>query len=229
MMSAEAGMRLNADFAQRVVIDTRTMAWTASPSAGVERKMLDRIGGEEARATSIVRYAPGSAFATHDHQRGEEFLVLDGVFSDEHGDYPAGTYVRNPDGSRHAPFSKPGCTILVKLRQFAESDTRQAVVDTSNGPWKSRGLPGLSAMTLHEHGSETVRLVRFEPGARITDDPHPGGEEVLVLEGVLQDEYGRYPAGTWLRQPDGSRHAPFSDEGCVLWVKRGHLPPRDGR
>lgn len=223
-----ASMKINADFAKRVQVDTAAMHWIASPSGGVERKMLDRIGDEQARATSIVRYVPGSRFTAHEHPLGEEFYVLDGVFSDEHGDYPAGTYVRNPDGSRHAPYSDPGCTIFVKLRQFAVDDQRQAVIDTRSGAWKSRGLSGLSAMTLHEQGRETVRLVRFEPGAAIADDPHPGGEEVLVIEGTLQDEFGHYPPGTWLRQPNGSRHAPFSETGCLLWVKRGHLPPADG-
>lgn len=219
-------MKLHADFSQRVVLHTNAMDWIASPAGGVERKMLDRIGEEKARATSIVRYAAGSAFPEHEHPLGEEFFVLEGVFSDEHGDYPAGTYVRNPDGTRHSPFSKEGCTILVKLRQFTAGDDRQFSIDTCTGEWQPRGLPGLSAMPLHEFGEETVRLVKFEPGARVEDDPHPGGEELLVLEGVLRDEHGTYPQGTWLRQPDGSRHAPWSEEGCVLWVKRGHLPTK---
>ena len=75
---------------------------------GVDRRPLDRIGEEVARATSIVRYAPGSRFSAHTHGGGEEFIVLDGVFQDEHGDYPPGTYVRNPPGTRHTPGSEPG-------------------------------------------------------------------------------------------------------------------------
>ena len=218
-------MKLHADFSKRVEINTNEMEWIASPAGGVDRKMLDRIGDEKARATSIVRYAADSAFPEHEHPLGEEFYVLEGVFSDEHGDYPAGTYVRNPDGTRHSPFSKDGCTILVKLRQFEQTDDRHFSINTATADWKPRGLPGLSVIHLHEHETETVRLVKFDPGARVEDDPHPGGEELLVLEGTLNDEHGNYPAGTWLRQPDGSRHSPWSDDGCVLWVKRGHLPP----
>ena len=218
-------MKLHADFSKRAQWDTNAMEWIASPAGGVELKMLDRIGEEKARATSIVRYATNSGFPEHEHPMGEEFLVLEGVFSDEHGDYPAGTYIRNPDGTRHSPFSKEGCTILVKLRQFEPGDNRQFAVDTNTSEWVPRGKPGLSAMALHEFGDETVRLVKFEPSAKVEHDPHPGGEEVLVLKGVLKDEHGLYPSGTWLRQPDGSKHAPWSDEGCVLWVKRGHLPP----
>ena len=111
-------MALNADFGARVVIDTRVAPWIASPEPGVERKLLDRVGGEVARATSIVRYGPGSAFASHEHTLGEEFLVLAGTFADEGGEYPTGTYVRNPPGSRHRPFSTSGCELFVKLRQF---------------------------------------------------------------------------------------------------------------
>ena len=215
---------INADFSQRVVIDTTAQPWAPSPEPGVDRRPLDRVGGEVARATSLVRYAPGSSFAAHEHGGGEEFLVLEGVFSDEHGDYPAGTYVRNPLGSSHRPFSREGCTLFVKLRQFAPGDGERMVIDTTvEAAWSDVSERGLSRIALHRHGDEKVALVRFAPGARLPDDPHPGGEEVFVLEGVLSDEAGDYPAGTWVRDPAGSAHAPFSEEGCVIYVKEGHL------
>ena len=113
---------INADFGQRVLLHIADMPWIASPAAGVERRMLDRVGAEVARATSIVKYAPGSAFPRHTHTGGEEFLVLEGVFQDEHGDWPAGSYVRNPPTSSHTPGSEPGCVIFVKLWQFDPSD-----------------------------------------------------------------------------------------------------------
>ena len=217
-------MRINADYAERVVIDTNTRDWVPTPWIGVYRMMLDRIGDEVALATTIVRYARNSNVEAHTHDKGEEFFVLEGVFEDEHGSYPAGTYVRNPPGSHHTPKSEGGCKIFVKLRHFAEDDGRRIVIDTKAGEWQQREeRPGLSTLPLHEHRAERVYLVRFEAGAKVDDDPHPGGEEVLVLEGVLKDEHGTYPAGTWLRQPDGSRHAPHSEGGCLLWVKRGHL------
>jgi hypothetical protein len=98
-------MELNADFSRRVAVHAARLPWVASPMAGVERRMLDRIGNEIARATSIVRYAPGSHFSPHTHGGGEEFFVLQGIFRDEQGEYPAGTYVRNPPTSRHTPGS----------------------------------------------------------------------------------------------------------------------------
>ncbi|PTS82374.1 cupin [Pseudomonas sp. HMWF032] len=217
-------MQLNADFSQRALIRAADSPWVASPMPGVERRMLDRIGDEVARATSIVRYAAGSHFSAHHHPGGEEFLVLEGVFSDERGDYPAGTYVRNPIGSHHAPFSREGCTIFVKLMQFDVADDQPVVIDSTQAQWRSGLVPGLQVLPLHQHGTEHVALVRWAPGTYFNAHRHWGGEEILVLEGTFQDEFGDYPAGSWLRSPHLSQHTPFSEAGCLIWVKTGHLP-----
>lgn len=217
-------MQLNADFSQRALIRPDDSPWLASPMPGVERRLLDRIGEEVARATSIVRYAAGAHFSAHQHPGGEEFLVLEGVFSDERGDYPAGTYVRNPIGSQHAPFSRDGCTILVKLMQFDPADDQHVVVDSNRAEWRQGLVPGLQVLPLHQHGTEHVALVRWAPGTYFNAHRHWGGEEILVLEGTFQDEFGDYPAGSWLRSPHLSQHTPFSEQGCLIWVKTGHLP-----
>jgi len=221
MMSNEL---VNADFADRVVIATDTLPWTPSPQAGVERRLLDRIGGEVARATSLVRYAKASAFPAHQHGLGEEFLVLDGVFSDEHGDYPTGTYVRNPPGSQHTPRTGPGCTILVKLRQMTPTETARLVVDTSVAKWQD-DAPGLTRLPLYEAAGagERVALERLAPGALLPDADCPGGEEIFLLSGQLKDEHGKYDAGTWIRNPPGFRRSLSSPHGATYWVKRGHL------
>ena len=217
-------MDLNSDFDQRVVQSAHDAVWNASPLPGVKRRMLDRIGEEVARATSIVRYAAGSHFDRHVHGGGEEILVLEGVFSDEHGDYPAGAYLRNPPGTSHAPFSRDGCTLFVKLRQFALDDTAPVCIDTATGTWYPGLVPGLSVMPLHEHDGVSTALVRWAPDARFNAHTHPGGEEILVLEGVFRDEDGDYPAGTWLRNPRWSRHAPFTGpEGALIYVKVGAI------
>ena len=217
-------MRLNADFSLPVVIRPGDAPWVASPLPGVERQMLDRIGEELARATSIVRYAPGSQFSAHSHPGGEEFLVLEGVFSDERGDYPAGTYVRNPIGSRHTPFSREGCTIFVKLMQFAVEDTAEVVVNHHHAAWQPGAAPGLDELVLHRFATEQVLLQRCPAGTTGAPRHYPGGAEYLVLQGCLQDERGTYPAGSWLRCPPGFTHTPCSSEGCLLWCKTGHLP-----
>jgi anti-sigma factor ChrR (cupin superfamily) len=218
---------VNADFAQRVVLATDTMPWIPSPQAGVERRLLDRIGGEVARATSLVRYTPASAFPAHGHALGEEFFVLDGVFSDEHGDYPAGTYVRNPPGSHHTPRTAPGCVIFVKLRQMQPSGEPRVVIDTNAAHWRPGDASGHQRLRLH-HASETaerVMLERLEPGADIAEVDCPDGEEIFLLSGSLKDQYGSYGAGTWIRNPAGFRHSLESEDGATYWVKRGHLRP----
>ena len=217
-------MDLHANLLQTVRLDTHSLPWLPSPMAGVERRLLDRQGGEVARATSIVRYAPSSRFERHSHGGGEEILVLEGTFSDEQGDYPAGTYLRNPPGSSHAPFSAAGCTLFVKLRQMHPADQRRLVVDTRQDLWRPGLVEGLEVLPLHAHGSEQVALVRWAPGSTFPAHGHPGGEEILVLEGVFQDDQGRCPAGSWLRHPPGSAHRPWSESGCTIWVKTGHLP-----
>jgi anti-sigma factor ChrR (cupin superfamily) len=217
-------MNVNSDFDQRVVQSARDSVWTASPLPGVDRRMLDRVGEEVARATSIVRYAAGSRFARHVHDGGEEILVLDGVFSDEHGDYPAGAYLRNPPGTSHAPFSRDGCTLFVKLWQFAADDTQPVYIDTSTAPWHPGLVHGLSVLPLHEHDGVSTALVRWAPETRFNTHTHPGGEEILVLDGVFRDEEGEYGIGTWLRNPRRSRHTPVTGpEGALIYVKVGAI------
>ena len=223
MSATASALRVNADFSQRVVVRPRPEDWVASPQPGVTRLMLDRVGAEVARATSLVRYAPRSTFPAHTHGGGEEILVLEGTFSDEFGDHPTGTYFRNPPGTRHAPRTEEGCLLFVKLWQFAPGDTASVRIETRGAAWLPGRVPGLEVMPLHEHGGVGTALVRWAPGTRFTAHTHPGGEEILVLAGTFEDEEGAYPAGTWIRSPRFSRHAPFSREGALIYVKTGHI------
>lgn len=216
----------NANFNKRVVIYPQDYTWVDSPISGVERMMLDRIGGEVARATSIVRYAPYSTFSTHIHSGGEEYLVLAGVFSDEHGSYPEGTYVRNPVGTQHTPqIGSEGATIFVKLHQSEEDDKKETNINTKTNRWLPGMVPGLNVMPLHEHGTEHVALVKWDANTKFTPHQHWGGEEIFVLEGTFYDEHGAYPAGSWIRSPHLSQHQPYTkDDGALIYVKTGHLP-----
>ena len=225
MQTSTKQERLNADFDQRVVVRPDQYHWEPSPMPGVERMKLDRIGDEVARATSIVRYAPNSEFSPHTHGGGEEFLVLEGVFSDEHGDYPEGAYVRNPIGTAHTPRIGPqGATIFVKLHQFSKQDTEQKVIFTDRNEWLPGLVPGLSVMPLHDFGAEHAALVKWQPNTVFNPHQHWGGEEILVLKGTFHDEFGAYPAGSWLRSPHMSKHTPFTKEdGALIYVKTGHL------
>ena len=220
-------MKINADLDERAVVNSEELDWVATRMEGVERRMLERDGAESGRATSIVRYEPGSHFDSHTHDGGEEFLVLDGVFSDETGDFGPGMYVRNPVGSNHRPFTRHGTTIFVKLWQMDPEDRDFVRVATTSADWLPGPADGLTVLPLHHFGTEEIALVKWAPGTEFTRHAHPGGEEILVLDGVFDDEHGRYPKGTWIRNPPGSVHTPFSTEGALIYVKVGHLDARE--
>jgi len=221
-------MEINADFSKRAVVHAAQLPWLASPMAGVDRRMLDRVGGEVARATSIVRYAVGSHFSPHVHSGGEEFLVLDGVFQDEHGDYPVGSYVRNPPQSGHTPGAEAGCTIFVKLWQFDPTDRTPVRIDTAAAtPEPVPDRPEVSVVPLFRDDREDVRIEVWEPGANI-DLAVPDGIEILVLDGGFTEAKEAFAPQSWLRLPTGARlNATAGPDGARLWVKSGHLsvPP----
>lgn len=214
-------MALNADFSERVVIHSDDIPWQDSPVAGVERRMLDRIGDEVARATTIVRFAPGSQFSEHSHAGGEEFIVLDGVFQDEYGDFPAGTYVRNPPTTAHTPGSAPGCTIFVKLWQFDMDDRNQFRKDMAGA--LGVVVDGVATAELHRDQREAVTYSHLEAGATLVKDD-PGGIELLVIGGTVIESGETLRKGSWLRLPDGKPLSAMAGaQGAKVWIKTGHL------
>ncbi|WP_020175014.1 cupin domain-containing protein [Methyloferula stellata] len=217
-------MQVRADFSRKEVVRPGEAEWVASPQKGVDRLMLDRIGDEIARATTLVRFEPGSFFPHHVHGGGEEVFVVDGLFEDEHGRYPEGTYLRDPIGTSHSPFTKHGCLLFVKLWQFSPKDVARVVIETKPGDWMRAGRDGMAVLPLHDFEGESTYLIRLAPGLQLERNMHPAGEEILVLDGTFSDEHGDYPAGTWIRDPAGSEHTPYSVSGCTLFVKAGHLP-----
>lgn len=221
------GEAINGDLSVRAMADTTRMEWTPSPSGSVWRKRVHLVGPPESgQVTSLVRYEPHSRFPEHDHPEGEEILVLEGVFSDEHGDWPAGTYLLNPEGFRHTPFSEPGCLLFVKLRQFPGRERRHSVVDTQKLAWKPSSIPALAYQTLYEQDgfSDLMRIERWRPQADLGVISYEEGAEFFVLDGEFSDEAGAYPTRCWLRLPAGSEHHPRSTGGCTLYIKRSGLP-----
>ncbi len=227
---------VNGDMAVRACIDTASMEWQPSPSKTVSRKRLHLVGQPESgQVTSLVRYESGSTFHSHDHPEGEEILVLEGTFQDEHGDWPAGTYLLNPEGFRHAPFSKGGCVLFVKLRQLGGPGRKHLAIQTAEMTWEPSQVAGIDWKQLYSHPdrrrdgdphgtTEAMQLERWRAGASPGERNYADGVEILVLRGAFEDEAGRYEKGTWLRLPAGGRHSPFSSQGCELYVKTGAVP-----
>lgn len=217
---------INSDLSVRVAVDTQRMEWTPSPSRTVWRKRVHLVGPPESgQVTSVVRYEPGSTFPAHDHPQGEEILVLEGVFSDEHGDWPAGAYLLNPEGFRHAPFSRQGCVLFVKLKQFPGRAREHVAIPTGELTWQAGPRPGIEIKPLYAQAgfSDTTRLERWSPGSKVGRVAYAGGAEMFVVEGAFEDETGHFGERTWLRLPVGQAHAPSTQSGCMLYIKEGGL------
>ncbi|WP_299022014.1 cupin domain-containing protein [uncultured Photobacterium sp.] len=213
----------NMDRHQRVVIDTTSQQWLASPSAGVWRIPLEREAAESGQVTSLVRYEPDTHFSAHYHPNGEEIFVIDGLFQDEQGDYPAGTYIRNPPGSFHAPGSDTGCLLYVKLNMFPENDSETFRLDTHNANWQPGMTQGVFILPLHGFSGEQTMMQKWQSNTFIPPHQHDGGEEIFILSGEFYDELGEYEKGTWIRNQAGSTHQPATREGCLMLVKTGHF------
>ena len=207
-------MKIHADLKQNTLVQTNELEWIPSPMKGVERKMIERDGEELARATSLVSYEADSSFSEHIHDLGEEFIVLEGCFSDETGDFPKGSYVRNPAGSKHAPHSKKGCVIFVKLRQFHPEDQSYVRKNIYNETWKDLGKVEL--LELHKFGSENVAMIRVKEDTQLSNKAKLNGLELFHLEG--EDK------GQWQRIAPQEDISTELKAKSLIFIKTGHLP-----
>lgn len=217
-------MNVNADFSKRVVLHGGEIDWMDTRMKGVKRRMLDRIGAESGHATTIVSYDPNSKFASHVHSGGEEFIVLDGVFQDEHGDFPVGSYIRNPPQSSHTPGSDDGCVIFVKLWQFDPEDRNHVRIRFDmTDPVPDRSRPGVAVTPLYRDDRENVRIEQWDAGVEITIDDE-GGAEIFVLDGGFDEGGDQLKKHSWLRTPIGNAiTAKAGPAGAKVWIKTGHL------
>ena len=222
-------MLINADFSSRAALAVEDQQWVNSPQSGVERIMLDRVGAEKARATSLVRYAPNSHFPHHMHPGGEEILVLSGTFSADDKHYPAGWYLRNPPSSGHTPYSDEGAVIFVKLRQMPSDEGRYVAIDThDDANWQQQG--NREVCQLFSDDSEQVSLQRINANEglfatdTITGSAETGGTELLVVAGELIEGNHVYQRNSWIRLPVGEQaQIKAGLEGVTVYIKTGHL------
>ena len=220
-------MPLNADLRQRVAIDTSQLDWQDDVATGVRLKPLANTAHDPAQRTDIIEH-PAGARIDYATLGGAEILVLDGLLEDEFGDefanYPPGSYLKLPSGESAKLTTTAGCTLFIKRGHPATLDGRERVVlRPQERAWHPGLVSGLRVLSLGEFEGAHTALVEWAPGTRFQYHRHYGGEEIFVMEGVFQDEYGDYPAGTWLRSPHMSEHVPFSEPGCLIFVKVGHL------
>ena len=216
-------MLINADFSRRASVTADEHQWIKSPQEGVERVMLDRIGAEKARATSLVRYAPDSYFPHHLHPGGEEILVLSGTFSADDDDYPAGWYLRNPPTSGHQPHSREGAIIFVKLRQMTMTETHTIAIETNDDSnWHTKD--NREICSLYADDREQVSLQRLSTHQALFADTVTGGAEILVIKGNLIDAGQTYSQGSWIRLPvDTESQIQAGSEGVTIYLKTGDL------
>lgn len=213
------------DFRKRVVVDTAALSWTKNPGLGVSSKVLEDFGGDGRPKTLLVRMEAGVRWSGISFSGGGECFVLEGVLREGDGCYPEGSYVRGPSGRPPTWSTDEGCVFFLKSGYLEEEEQAPAVVSTRETSWLPGLVEGLSVMPLSRSGTRNTALVRWDPGTRFVMHRHYGGEEILVVRGVFEDEHGRYGEGSWIQSPHLSQHTPFSEEGCIILVKTGHLPP----
>ena len=216
-------MLIHADFSKSVIITPQNYHWVQSPNGAVSRMMLDRIGDEKARATSIVEFPAHSEFPEHSHPFGEEILVLAGVFtenSDQH--YPAGWYMRNPHQSIHQVSSAFGCQIFVKLRQMTEDETIPTRINTED-PQNWALQEDRQRCPLFESKFEKTFLEKLD-SHQLFVERNTHGIEIFIIQGELCSTTQIYPTGTWLRLPQENHiQLKATSTGAKLYVKIGHL------
>ncbi|MFV0276127.1 MAG: cupin domain-containing protein [Parahaliea sp.] len=231
---------INGDIGRRVVVDTGQMPWSTGFRAGVEQKVLHRVGPvETAQLTAIVRYEPGTRLPRQDTLEGEETLVLEGTLSNKQGDWPAGSYLLNPAGFHHSSWTEQGCTLFVKLRQYPGSGRDQIAVQSRDLPWQLsvRRNAQWKKLYAQEPYTDFMRLEAWDTPAELGQLNFPRGVELLVIKGGFADALGQYDTHSWLRIPAGGSLAPSSDGYCELYIKEGgftylqqapeaELPPR---
>ncbi len=212
---------INTDLTTRTVVDTRVLDWEPGPNPTVWRKRLYCLAGEAEIETNIVRYEPGGHHETHTHPRGEEILVLAGTLSDEYGEFACGSYILNPPGTEHAPYSKEGCELFAMLGQYHGASRAALTVGCKSLRWLPGQVPDVSVKILYrQHGyAESMSIVKWEPGAASGVAVDGGAQEIFVLEGSFYDEFGEYEAGVWIRSPAGFLHMPGSRDGCKMYVR----------
>lgn len=212
---------MNSDIHQNVAIKPEDLDWVKSGE--YEKALLDQVSWE----SSFLRINPETPISENALSIGEEYLVLEGALTHEGDTYPTGSYFRFPPSTARPLLSGPdGALVFLKHGHFQPSDQDIVALKQSDKQWRQGMVGGLSVMPLHQHGHESMAFVKWAPNTKFNPHVHPGGEEIVVLEGTFHDEFGSYPQGTWIRNKPYSKHTPYTEsDGATIYVKTGHLEP----
>jgi hypothetical protein len=219
---------INADPNVVVTLQTKDMPWEPAGQPGVGIKVLERVNDpRKGRETSLMKFAPGASLPEELLTQRVDFFVIEGSVSDGIDQYGMHTFVRNSPGSTVRMSSAEGCTLYVKRREpIRKTDNERIVIDSKAAKWLDFPHRGATVLHLYRdvHGIETARFGRVHPDRKIPSHDHAMGEETLVLEGCLNDEYTAYEPGTWFRMPIGVPHAPYTEApGCLMLIREGDL------
>jgi anti-sigma factor ChrR (cupin superfamily) len=224
MRSAE---EVNANANKVAFMDTRTMAWEDTEWPGVQRKVLEFVNHPKmGRETSILKLAAGASLPTTTWAERLDFFVIEGACSDEQGSYGKHTFVRQPPGTTQTLRSDVGCTLYAKWRVPIHKEVARIVIDAMTAQWGEFPHRGADVLHLYPNkdGIETGRIGHVHTHRKLPSHDHSIGEETLVLEGVLKDEFASYEAGTWFRMPCGVAHAPYTEDlRCKMLIREGDL------
>ncbi|CZF82927.1 ChrR Cupin-like domain protein [Grimontia celer] len=211
----------NVDLSAPISIKGGSLPFSDTPMVGVKRMMFERRGDEIARrATSCVRYAPGSSFKPHSHPGGEEYVVLEGTFSDQNGDFTKGWYVRNPVGSTHAPFTKEGCEIFVKLSQVPSTEPDYFYLNTNEADWTSVSELH-KTLSLWDSDLEETSLNQLKAGYQSTEETFDKVVEYFVLSGSATINGTQYEHHSWMRFPANTPVTIATNSGAMIYRKIG--------
>lgn len=219
---------VNADAKAVISLQTNDMPWESTEHAGIEEKILERIiDARKGRETLLMKFAPGASLPKEHLKQRLDVFVIEGTFSDGIAKYGRHTFVRNSPGAEVQLSTEQGCTLYIKRREpIRPTDNERLVVDAATEQWTD--FPHRGATVLHLYrdmdGIETSRLGRVHPERKLPPHDHAMGEESLVLEGYLVDEYETYEPGAWFRMPIGVPHAPYTEsESCLMLIREGDL------
>ncbi|MBN3908794.1 MAG: cupin domain-containing protein [Nostoc sp. NMS1] len=214
--------KINENLSVRVAVLSTSLPWYDTEFTGIWYICFESDNEvQDHPVTMLSRFDPGGFFELHGHPGGEEILVLQGNFVDETGIYLPGTYILNPEGFIHHPYSDEGCLTFVKLRQHGGKNRQQVRKNIYELPWQSGIIPQIEVKPLYQQIDfpEKVWIERWQPGTALFNVVESEVKEIFVIEGTWSDELGNYPASSWLRYPPGYSYSPSSAKGCMVYVK----------